>query len=65
MTTPTPPPGQHTRPNPARPYKAIASAVVAGAGVLVAQGTDVLPAWAILLLSALVAGLVTFTVPAD
>lgn len=56
---------QHTRPNPARPYKAIVGAVAAGIAVLVAQGTDVLPAWVLLILAAIGAGLVTFLTPAD
>ena len=56
---------QHTRPNPARPYKAIVGAVAAGLAVLVAEGTDVLPAWALLIVAAIVAGLVTYQTPAD
>lgn len=50
-------------PDPRRPYKAIAAAVIAGAGVAIAQGQDLLPAWALLALAVLVAGLGTFLVP--
>lgn len=49
--------------DPARPYKAIVAAVVAGAGVALAQGQDLLPAWAMLALAILVGGLSTFLVP--
>ena len=54
-----------TKPNPSRPYKAIAAAVVAVLGVLIAQGQDLLPPLVVLLLTAIVAGLVTFVTPAD
>lgn len=54
-----------TRPNPRRPFKAIAAALAAALAVLVAEGTDVLPSWALLVCAAAVAGLLTFTVPAD
>lgn len=57
--------GDHTRPNPRRPYKAIAAALTAAIAVLIAQGADVLPAWALLVLAALGAGLATFLAPAD
>lgn len=57
--------GQHTRPNPARPYKAIAGGVAAALAVLVAEGVDVFPAWVLVLAAAIGAGLVTFTIPAD
>lgn len=57
--------GEHTRPNPARPYKAIASALAAALLALVAEGTDVFPAWLLVVAGAIAAGLVTFTVPAD
>lgn len=46
-----------------RPYKAIVAAVIAGAGVAIAQGSDILPPWVLLLLAILVAGLATFLVP--
>lgn len=49
--------------DPKRPYKAIIAAVIAGAGVAIAQGTDVLPTWALLVLAVIVAGLGTFLVP--
>lgn len=52
-----------TNPNPRRPYKAIASALVAALTVLVVQGADLLPAWLLLLVAAAVAGLATFLVP--
>lgn len=51
------------RADPARPYKALASALLAALVVLLAEGQDVLPPWAMLLLAALVAGLGTFVVP--
>lgn len=51
------------RANPRKPWKAIAAALVAGIGVLIAQGSDVLPPWALLILAALGAGLATFLVP--
>lgn len=56
---------EHTRPDPRRPYKAIVGAVAAAVAVLVAQGADVLPAWVLLILAAVGAGLVTFLTPAD
>lgn len=49
--------------DPSRPYKAVAAAVVAAVSVLITQGQDVLPAWALLVLAALVAGLLTYVVP--
>jgi fatty acid desaturase len=49
--------------DPSRPWKAIVAAVVAGAGVAIAQGQDILPAWVMLLLAVLVGGLGTFLVP--
>lgn len=55
----------HTRPDPRRPYKAITGAVVAGLAVALAEGTDILPPWATLLLAVLVAALGTFLTPAD
>ena len=54
-----------TRPNPRRPYKAIAGAIVAGIAVALAQGQDILPPWAMLLLAVLAAALATFITPAD
>lgn len=51
------------KPNPKRPYKAVAAAIIAGAGVAIAQGADILPAWVILVLAVLIAGLGTFLVP--
>jgi hypothetical protein len=51
------------RADPARPYKALASALLAALVVLLAEGQDVLPPWAMLLLAAMVAGLGTFVVP--
>jgi len=56
---------QHRAPvaDPSRPYKALAAAVVAGAGAALANGQDLLPAWAVLALTVLVAGLTTFLVP--
>lgn len=48
--------------DPRRPYKAIVAAVVAGCAVAIAQGQDILPAWALLVLAVLVGGLSTFTV---
>jgi hypothetical protein len=59
-------PGRHvaaTEPDPRRPYKAIASALVAALAVLVTQGQDLVPPWVLLALVALLAGLTTFTVP--
>lgn len=50
-------------PDPARPWKAVAAAVVAAAGVAIAQGHDLLPGWLLLLLAAVAAGLATFAVP--
>lgn len=44
-------------------YKAVVAAVVAGAGVALAQGQDVLPAWALLALAVVVGGLATFLTP--
>lgn len=55
----------HTRPNPARPYKAIAAAVAAALLALVAEGTDVFPAWLLVVAGAIAVGLLTFTTPAD
>lgn len=49
--------------DPKKPYKAIIAAIVAGASVAIAEGTDILPAWAILVLAVLVGGLSTFLVP--
>lgn len=49
--------------NPRKPYKAIIAAVVAGAGVAIAQGQDLLPGWALLGLAVVVGGLGTFLVP--
>lgn len=49
--------------DPRRPYKAIGSAVVAGALVAIAQGQDLLPPWVLLALAILVAGLSTYTIP--
>lgn len=45
-----------------RPWKAICAAVVSALAVLVAQGQDLLPAWAMLVVAALIAGLTTFLV---
>lgn len=50
-------------PPPTKPYKALVSAAVAAVGVLVAQGSDVLPAWALLVLAAVLAGGLTYVVP--
>ena len=49
--------------NSTKPYKAVIAAVVAGAGVAIAQGQDILPPWVMLLLAVLVGGLATFLVP--
>lgn len=49
--------------DPARPYKAVVAAVVAGAGVAVAQGQDILPPWVMLTLAVMIGGLSTFLVP--
>lgn len=43
-------------------FKAIVSAVVAALTVLVAEGADVLPTWALLLVASVVAGLSTYLV---
>lgn len=51
------------RPDPRRPWKALTAAAVAAIGVAVAQGQDILPAWALLALATLGAGLATFLVP--
>lgn len=61
MTTPQPAPAH--RADPARPWKAIAAAVVAALAVLVAQGSDLLPPLVLLVLAAVSAGLATFLVP--
>lgn len=52
-----------SRPDPRRPYKALAGAAVAGIAVALAQGQDILPPWLMLLLAILGAGLTTFLVP--
>jgi len=52
-----------SRPDPRRPWKAITAALVAGIGAALAQGPDILPPWALLLLSVAGAGLATFLVP--
>lgn len=44
-------------------FKALVSALVAGLTVLLVQGGDVLPTWALLVVAALVAGLATYAVP--
>lgn len=54
-----------TKPNPKRPWKAIAGALLAALTVLVAQGQDVLPTWALLIIAAIIAGLGVFATPAD
>lgn len=54
--------GRH-RADPRRPWKAYTAAALAAIAVLIAQGQDLLPAWAMLLLAALAAGLGTFAVP--
>lgn len=54
-----------TRPNPKRPWKAVAAAVTAGILVAISQGQDILPPWVMLLLAVLAAGLATFQTPAD
>lgn len=46
-----------------KPYKAITSAVVAGAMVAIAQGQDVIPPWAMLVLAVVVAALGTYQTP--
>lgn len=51
------------RADPRRPWKAITAAILAAVAVLIAQGQDLLPPWAMLLLAALAAGLGTFVVP--
>lgn len=50
-------------PDPRRPWKALAAAVVAGIAVAVSQGADILPPWALLILSIVSAGLATYLVP--
>lgn len=52
-----------SRPDPKRPWKALVAALVAGIGAALAQGQDLLPAWAMLILAVLGAGLATFLVP--
>lgn len=61
-TTPQPETGQ-VKDDPGKPYKAIAAAVVAGVGAAIAGGQDILPAWVMLLLVVLAAGLGTYVVP--
>lgn len=51
------------RPDPKRPWKALAAAIVAGIGVALGQGQDILPAWVMLLLAIIGAGLATYLVP--
>lgn len=51
------------RADPRRPYKAIAAALVAVLTTLLAEGRDIMPPWALLVLAALLAGLVTYVVP--
>jgi hypothetical protein len=49
--------------DPKRPWKAIVAAVVSALAVLIAQGQDLLPGWALLVVAAIVAGLSTFLIP--
>jgi len=65
-STANPPAGGRHRapsPDPRRPYKAVAAAVVAALAVLIGQGQDLLPPWVLLVLAAASAGLATFLVP--
>lgn len=51
------------KPDPKRPWKALAAALVAGIAAAMAQGQDVIPAWGMLALAAVGAGLATYLVP--
>ncbi len=52
----------NSRPDPKRPYKAIAAAVVAAGGALLTFA-DVLPLWVTIVATVLVAGVATYQVP--
>ncbi len=52
----------NSRPDPKRPYKAIAAAVVAGGTALLTY-KDVLPLWVTIVTSVIVAGVLTYQVP--
>lgn len=59
----TPSPVRAPKDDPARPYKAYVAAAIAALTSVLAQGQDVLPWWAVLVIGAVVAGLSTFVVP--
>lgn len=48
--------------DPKKPWKAVVAAVVAAASVLLAEWQDVLPAWLLVVLMALVGGGTTYAV---